>query len=93
MGGGMELAQKARRVLVVSHHLDKRGRGKLVTRSSLPLTARACVDTLITERALFRLCEGRMRLVSLHPDHDLASARQGCPAELEVSEELEPWLR
>ena len=93
MGGGMELAQKARSVLVVSHHLDKRGRGKLVSRCTLPLTASACVDTLITERAVFRRRGGRMQLASVHPDHDLDSAREGCPPGLEVSEELESWMR
>lgn len=75
MGGGMELAQKARRVVVVSRHLDRRGRCKVVERCSLPLTAPRCVDTLITERAVLRRAEdGRLALVSVHPDHDVGSA-------------------
>ncbi|MEN8261753.1 MAG: CoA-transferase, partial [Pseudomonadota bacterium] len=39
VGGGMELAQKARRVVVVTTHLDKRGQSKIVCECSLPLTA------------------------------------------------------
>jgi len=92
MGGGMELAQKARRVVVVSRHLDKKGRGKLVERCSLPLTGIGCVDTLITERAVFRLVEGRLALASVHPDHSEDSALEGVECEVvRASEELEPW--
>ncbi|MBD3220950.1 hypothetical protein GF314_06875, partial [bacterium] len=46
MGGAMELAQKANRLMILSRHTDKKGRGKLVERCRLPLTAAGCVDTL-----------------------------------------------
>ena len=91
MGGGMELAQKAKRVLVISHHLDKRGRGKLVSELSLPATARGCVDTLITERAVFRRKNGRMILSSIHPQFNEQSALEGIEADVPTSLPLEPW--
>ena len=91
MGGGMELAQKATHVLVISHHLDKRGRGKLVPEISLPCTARRCVDVLITERAVFRRVEGRMHLASIHPSFDARSALEGIQADVPVAGSLEPW--
>jgi 3-oxoacid CoA-transferase B subunit len=91
MGGAMELAQKAKQVLVVSRHLDKKGRGKLVASCSLPLTAAACVDTLVTERALFRRQDGRMRLASVRPDLGVEQALEGVPADLPVNDPLEPW--
>mgnify|MGYP006299580453 FL=1 len=74
MGGAKELAQKAKRVLVVSRHLDKKGRGKLVEACSLPLTAQGCVDTLVTERAVFRRRDGRMRLVSVRQGQSVQDA-------------------
>ena len=52
VGGGMELAQKARRVVVLCTHLDKHGRSKIVPRCSLPLTAPACVDRVYTDMAV-----------------------------------------
>jgi 3-oxoacid CoA-transferase subunit B len=52
VGGGMELAQKARRVLVLCTHLDKHGRSKIVPRCSLPLTASACIDRVYTDMAV-----------------------------------------
>ena len=51
-GGAIDLASKARRVVVVTTHRDKLGRPKLVSRCSLPLTGRACVDRIITEMAV-----------------------------------------
>lgn len=91
MGGAMELAQKANRVIVVSRHTDKRGRGKLVQSCSLPLTARACVDTLITEQAVFRRRNKRLALVSVHPSTTPQRALSVIEAEVQVADPLEAW--
>ena len=91
MGGGMELAQKARRVIVVSQHVDKRGRGKLVERCTLPLTAAGCVDTLITEQALFRRREGRLVLTSVHPSRSVEAVLEPLEIEPAVADRLEEW--
>lgn len=91
MGGGMELAQKANHVLVISRHTDKHGRGKLVSKCSLPLTARACVGTLVTDKAVFRRVEGRMQLASVHPKSSVEEAMESIDAEVRVAEELEDW--
>jgi len=53
IGGGMELAQKARRVIVTTRHCDKNGEPKILERCRLPLTAPACVSLIITELAVF----------------------------------------
>ncbi len=51
-GGGMELAQKARQVIVLTTHQDRKGRSKLVQECTLPLTARGCVDRIFTDMAV-----------------------------------------
>lgn len=51
-GGGMELAQKARRVVVLTTHQDRKGRSKLVEDCSLPLTGRGCVDRIFSDMAV-----------------------------------------
>jgi len=52
IGGGMELAQKARRLIVTMNHTNRNGQPKIVERCSLPLTAKGCVDTIITDLAV-----------------------------------------
>lgn len=51
-GGGMELAQKARQVIVLTTHTDRKGRSKLVQDCTLPLTARGCVTRVFTDMAV-----------------------------------------
>lgn len=62
VGGGMELAQKARRVVVLSTHLDKRGCSKIVSQCSLPLTASRCVDRVYTDMAVIDITDDGMVL-------------------------------
>jgi 3-oxoacid CoA-transferase len=52
IGGAMDLAVGARRVIVLLEHADSQGRPKLVERCEYPLTAPACVDTIVTDLAL-----------------------------------------
>ncbi|HDG96785.1 MAG: acyl CoA:acetate/3-ketoacid CoA transferase subunit beta [Deltaproteobacteria bacterium] len=52
IGGGMELAQKARRLIVTTMHTDRKGRPKILKSCTLPLTAKECVNTIITELAV-----------------------------------------
>jgi len=55
IGGGMELAQKANRVIVTTRHTDQRGNPKILERCRLPVTARRCVDLIITELAVMEV--------------------------------------
>ncbi len=52
VGGGIELAQKARRVVVLTTHTDRAGNPKLKETCALPLTARACVSRIFTDMAV-----------------------------------------
>ncbi|TYB83169.1 3-oxoacid CoA-transferase subunit B [Maritimibacter fusiformis] len=51
-GGGIELAQKARRVVVLTTHVDRDGVPKLRRACTLPVTARRCVDRVFTDMAV-----------------------------------------
>ena len=53
MGGAMDLAKGAERVLVLQSHVSKDGTPKLVATLTLPVTALACVQRVITELGVF----------------------------------------
>jgi acetate CoA/acetoacetate CoA-transferase beta subunit len=68
MGGAIELAQKAKKVIVLMNHTSKSGEPKIVRNCTLPLTAPACVDMIITERAVIEVIGGELYLKEvLHP--------------------------
>ena len=70
MGGAMDLAAGARRLVVLQSHASKDGKPKLVSRLSLPATALACVNRVITELGVFDVggdcfvCVGRAEGIS-----------------------------
>ena len=53
MGGAMDLAAGARRLVVVQNHASKDGATKLVNRLTLPATALGCVNRVITDLGIF----------------------------------------
>lgn len=55
MGGAMELAQKAKKVIVLMNHVNKQGESKILKKCTLPLTARHSVDLIITEMAVMEV--------------------------------------
>jgi 3-oxoacid CoA-transferase len=67
VGGAMDLAQGAKRLIITMTHRDKDGSPKIVPECSLPLTARGAVDTVITELAVFRFRDGQLTLTEIMP--------------------------
>jgi 3-oxoacid CoA-transferase subunit B len=59
IGGAMDIAQGARRLIVAMAHSTDDGSPRLVERCTLPLTARGRVDTVVTDVALIRFDSGR----------------------------------
>jgi 3-oxoacid CoA-transferase B subunit len=90
VGGGMELAQRVPRVVVTTLHRDRNGGPKLVRRCTLPLTARACVTTIVTELAVLEPAGDRFRLRELAPGVTLDEVRAATGAELDASD-VRPW--
>ena len=79
IGGAMDLATGARRVIAVMEHRDRAGRSKLVARCTLPLTAMRCVDLVITDLgvlAVDRAGEGGFSIVECAPGVEEAQLRE-----------------
>jgi 3-oxoacid CoA-transferase subunit B len=59
MGGAMDLARGAKQLIVMMQHRDKDGSLKLVRECSLPLTAKSCVNIVVTELGIFSIDKKR----------------------------------
>lgn len=84
-GGALDLAQKAKKVIVVMKHCDKEGRSKIVKACSLPLTASSCVDIIITELAVFKIAGNILWMTELFAPYDLANVRKKTDGVFQVS--------
>lgn len=81
IGGAMDLATGARRVIAVMNHRDRKGRAKLLRACTLPLTAMRCVDLVITDLGVLRVDdEGGFELVELAPEVSEAELRDATDA-------------
>ena len=75
VGGAMDLAGGARRLIVTMTHTEEGGAPKIVESCTLPLTARGVVDLVITDRAVFEFRAGRLTLTGLMPGATLEEVR------------------
>ncbi len=58
VGGAMDLATGAKRLIVTMTHCDRDGNSKVRKQCTLPLTAKGVVDVLVTDRAVFHFTDG-----------------------------------
>ena len=81
IGGGMDLAAGARRVIAATEHNTKDGQPKIVDRCTLPLTVVGRVSTIVTELAVLDVTPAGLTVRELVPDVDWHTlcARTGAP--------------
>lgn len=87
MGGAMDLATGARRVIVAMQHVAN-GVSKVVRRCDLLLTSKRPIDLLVTDMAVFEIAGSRLLLKEIAPGlgpEDLANATE---ARFETAEDL-----
>ncbi len=52
IGGGMDLAMGAKRVIITMEHTTREGKPRIVKECTYPLTAKGCVDLIVTDIAV-----------------------------------------
>ncbi|MFN3332958.1 MAG: 3-oxoacid CoA-transferase [Caldilinea sp.] len=75
VGGAMDLAVGAKRLIITMQHTNPDGSAKIVPRCTLPLTAAGVVDLIITELAVFAFEEDQLILRELMPGATLDAVR------------------
>ena len=85
VGGAMDLALGARKLIITMTHTDRSGQPKLVPQCTLPLTASGVVDVVITELGLFRFVDGALHLERLMPGVSLDEVRKQTEASFKTS--------
>ncbi|WP_042457527.1 3-oxoacid CoA-transferase subunit B [Neobacillus dielmonensis] len=88
MGGAMELAQKAKKVIVLMNHCDKNGSPKIVEKCTLPLTSSGTVNMIVTELAVFQVTEAGLILTEIFPPFELETVRSKTEAVFQVSKNI-----
>ncbi|MGV8988263.1 MAG: 3-oxoacid CoA-transferase subunit B [Cypionkella sp.] len=85
VGGAMDLVHGAKRVAVITEHVTKDGKPKLLDRCTLPLTGVACVTRIYTSLAVIDIVDGhfvlREKLFTL--TYDELQSLTGAPLHLD----------
>lgn len=90
VGGGIELAQKARRVVVLTTHTDRAGNSKLKSKCTLPLTAQGCVARVFTDMAVIDISPQGFVLVETLDGISAAEVANATDAPLAVPDVTPP---
>jgi 3-oxoacid CoA-transferase len=90
MGGAMDLvASPGTKVVVTMEHSAKSGAFKIVNECSLPLTGLGCVDTIITEKCVFQIVEGKgLVLTEIFADFSVDDVKAATGCSFEVAADL-----
>ncbi len=89
MGGAMDLAQGAKRIIVIMEHVAKDGSSKIVRECTLPLTGAAVVHRIITDLAVLDVTLEGLVLRELAPDVSVDEVQRATEPEL-IIPSLEP---
>jgi acetate CoA/acetoacetate CoA-transferase beta subunit len=91
MGGAMDLAVGAKKVIVAMEHTNN-GEKKILKQCTLPLTVKGRVSVLVTDKALFRFYDNKMVLEEFAPGVSVEEIRAETEAAFTVSDKLKEMV-
>ena len=84
MGGAMDLVHGAKKVIVIMDHVSKDGSAKIKKACELPLTGKAVVNLIITERAVIEVTESSLVLKEVFEGFSVDDVVAATDAELDT---------
>jgi len=87
MGGGMDLAVGAKRVIIAMEHTNK-GVPKIVKECKVPLTGLKCVDLIVTEMAVIEVTKNGLVLKEIAPGLTVEQVQAATEATLIIAPDL-----
>ncbi|WP_082893000.1 MULTISPECIES: 3-oxoacid CoA-transferase [Emticicia] len=84
VGGAMDLAKGAKRLIITMTHTNSDGSPKIVPSCVLPLTASGVVSMIITDLAVFAYPEGKLTLIGLMPNVTLEEVKAKTSAKFDI---------
>lgn len=88
IGGAMELAQSSKQLIVLTNHQDKYGVSKIKKNCSLPLTAKHCVDRIISDCAVIDVTEQGLLVREIAEGLSKAQLIEMTDAELHFADDI-----
>jgi 3-oxoacid CoA-transferase subunit B len=92
IGGAMDLAAGAGRVIVAMEHTTREGEPRIVEACAYPLTARECVDLIVTNLAVIEVTPAGLVLRETAPGVTVEEVVAATGAKLDVSDVREMAL-
>ena len=89
IGGAIELAQKSRQVGVITTHVDKHGKPKILNSCTVPLTAAGCVRRIYTDMAVLDVRENGLHVVEIAEGIDFSEVARHTGAPLFLPDGLD----
>jgi len=88
IGGAMDLAWGAKKLVVTMTHNSKDGKPKIVKELSLPISSKECVDIIITDLAVIQLTAQGLVLKEVAPGWTAREVQALTEAQLILAEDL-----
>lgn len=88
MGGAMDLVAGAKNIIVTMTHADKKGRSKLLSACTLPLTGVNCITRIITDLAVLEVRDNAFHLTERAPGVSIDEIREKTAGELVVPDDV-----
>lgn len=88
IGGSMDLAIGAKKIIVAMKHTDKNDRPRILKECSYPLTGRECVNIIITDLAVIEVAKQGLVITELAPGWTIEEVQRLTEPKLIVADDI-----